>query len=70
LSNTLASSATPLTNLLKKGVLFIWTKDHQVAFEALKHALVSTPVLALSNFSKPFIIEMDAYDDGVGTILM
>jgi hypothetical protein len=25
-----------LTNLLKKGVLFIWTKDHQVAFEALK----------------------------------
>jgi hypothetical protein len=26
----------PLTNLLKKGVLFIWIKDHQVAFEALK----------------------------------
>jgi hypothetical protein len=60
----------PLTKLLKKGVLFIWTHDQQVAFEALKQALVSAPVLALPNFSRPFIIETDACDDGVRAVLM
>jgi hypothetical protein len=47
----------PLTKLLKKGVLFVWTQDHQLAFEALKQALVTAPVLALPNFAKPFILE-------------
>jgi hypothetical protein len=41
-----------------------------VAFEALKQMLVSAPVLALPNFTKPFIIETDACDGGVEAILM
>jgi hypothetical protein len=60
----------PLTKLLKKGVLFMWTQDHQLAFEALKQALVTAPVLALPNFAKPFIIETDACDAGIGAVLM
>jgi hypothetical protein len=60
----------PLTHLLKKGTLFIWTTDHQGAFDALKQALVSALVLALPNFSKLFIIETDACDDAVGAVLM
>jgi hypothetical protein len=59
-----------LTHLLKKGTLFIWTTDHQEAFDALKQALVSALVLALPNFSKLFIIETDACDDGVGAVLI
>lgn len=59
----------PLTNLLKKGILFIWTSEAHKAFEALKQALVSAPVLALSNFSKPFVIESDASDKGIGAVL-
>lgn len=62
--------ARPLTNLLKKGTLFVWTPDHQAAFEALKSSLVSAPVLALPNFSKPFHIQTDAYDSGVGAVLL
>ena len=46
--------ARPLTNLLKKGTLFIWTPDHDVAFYTLQQALISAPVLALSDFSKQF----------------
>jgi len=60
----------PLTNLLKKNSLFIWTSDHTRAFQALKSALCKSPVLALPNFAKPFTIETDASDVGVGAVLM
>lgn len=59
----------PLTNLLKKGEQYIWTTSHQEAFDALKQALITSPVLALPNFSKPFTMEIDAFDKGIGAIL-
>ena len=60
----------PLTNLLKKHVLFVWTEDHHRAFQTLKDALCNAPVLALPNFSRPFCIETDASDMGIGAVLM
>ena len=60
----------PLTELLRKGALFIWTKDHQVAFHTLQQALSSAPVLALPDFSLPFAIETDASGTGIGAVLM
>jgi hypothetical protein len=60
----------PLTNLLKKGTLFVWTVVHDKAFHTLKQALVTTPVLALPYFSKTFIIVTDASDQGIGAVLM
>jgi hypothetical protein len=60
----------PLTNLLKKNSIFIWTDDHEHAFQALKQALVYAPVLTLLDFSKPFCIEIDASKLGVGAVLM
>jgi hypothetical protein len=60
----------PLTALLKKGTLFIWTSIHDKTFQTLKHALMTTPVLALPNFDKPFMIETDASDSSVRIVLM
>jgi hypothetical protein len=62
--------ARPLTDLLKKNSLFIWTTDHDVVFQTLQSALIEAPVLALPDFTKPFIIETDAFDYGVGVVLM
>lgn len=44
--------AKPLTNLLKKGTYFIWIPEHQLAFDTLKKAMSSAPVVAIPNFSK------------------
>jgi hypothetical protein len=60
----------PLTDILKKNTPFLWTPQLQQSFEELKHALVTAPVLSLPNFAKPFLVETDASDRGVGAVLM
>lgn len=60
----------PLTQLLRKNVPFVWIKDTQTAFDVLKTAVTSAPVLALPNFKLPFTVETDASDTGVGAVLL
>ena len=49
--------------------LFEWMIEHQEAFHALKEALSTAPVLGYPNFTREFILEMDASLNGLGTIL-
>ncbi|KAJ4754249.1 polyprotein [Rhynchospora pubera] len=59
----------PLTNQLKKNA-FCWGEEPEQAFKLLKQAMSKVPVLDMSDFSKPFIIETDASDLGIGAVLM
>lgn len=52
-------------NLIKKRGLFQWSKEVEEAFQALKRAMSSTGVLALPNFAKPLVLEIDAHANGV-----
>ena len=61
--------ARPLTNLLKKNS-FLWTDATRQAFMALKQAMCSTPILAIPDFNKSFVIECDASGTGISVVLM
>ena len=62
---------SPLIKLTQKDTDFIWTTECEVAFNTLKNYLVDTNrVLALPDFSQPFVLECDASSYGAGSVLV
>ena len=59
----------PLTQLTQKNQSFIWTLGAAQAFMDLKKAFTSAPILAHLDPHKPFIIEANASDFSLGSIL-
>ena len=48
----------------------MWFLQAEEAFQELKAVMCQPPILALPDFSKPFIIECDAFGVGLGAVLM
>ena len=61
--------AEPLVRLLIKEVPFVWDEEQDSAFNALREALASSPVLVHPDFDKPFVLFTDASNVAVGAIL-
>jgi hypothetical protein len=62
--------AKPMTELLKKGVKFMWSQACEKAFHTLRQHLTSAPVLVQPDNSKPFEVFCDASGTGLSCVLM
>ena len=62
-------SASPLFQLKRKGVKWEFTEERMRAFNFLKEALCSAPVLRHPDFSREFILTTDASGYGLGATL-
>jgi hypothetical protein len=60
----------PITELLKKGTKYVWSKECEEAFQTLKKLLMTSPVLAQPDIAKPFDVYCDASGTGLGCVLM
>jgi hypothetical protein len=59
----------PRLALTWKDFVFCWTPIAQHAFETLKKALTSAPVILHPDPAKPFIVEIDVSDFAIGVVL-
>ena len=64
-----AEISSPLHAMTKKGEVFQWTDECQEAFEKLKVALTTAPVLAMPDEEGRFILDTDASNCAVGAVL-
>jgi len=70
-SSEISKTATPLRDLLRARNDFIWTETHTQAFENVKRALSSPPVLATFDPKLPTRLETDASRlNGLGYVLL
>ncbi|GKU89513.1 hypothetical protein SLEP1_g3642 [Rubroshorea leprosula] len=52
------------------GLTGYYRREASEAFESFKHAVTTTPVLVLPDFSKEFVMETDASNVGIGVVLL
>ena len=60
----------PLSNLLKKDVLWQWSTAQDEAFTKTKQVIASAPTLHYYDPSKELTLENDASDYGIGSALL
>jgi len=65
-----ATLSLPLTELTKARQPFVWGPEQQQAFDYLKEALITAPILAHPDTSKPYTLYTDASNLAVGAILV
>jgi transposase InsO family protein/predicted aspartyl protease len=61
--------AAPLYKLTEKGAKFRWTQECQEAFETLKEALITTPILSYPRAEGQYILDTDASNKALGAVL-
>lgn len=64
-----AAITAPITDLLAGKKSFHWTETAQKAFDEVKRRLSTAPVLTHPDFRRPFFIQCDASQSGIGSVL-
>jgi len=68
--NDYSQLVAPLTDLLRKETEWKWDVVEQRVFDILKQRVMEAPALCQPDFSKPFEVETDASDNGLGGALL
>lgn len=63
------SFAVPLTSLNSMDRSFVWTPEADKAFWKLREWFTSAPILQLPDYTRQFMVEVDALDVGVRVVL-
>ena len=66
----LADICEPLRQLTRKEMEWEWTEVHDVAFEKIKEAVTTAPVLRYFDPNEETVLQCDASDTGLGASLM
>ena len=66
----LSQTAAPLRLLLEKDVMWHWGDQQSAAFDSLKSAIISEPVLAYFDVNKEVTLSVDASSKGLGAVVM
>ena len=61
--------AKPLFKLTEKNQPFVWTEECTGAFTELKKRLTQAPILIHPDFTKSFILDVDASNNSIGAVL-
>jgi len=61
--------AALITKLTGKKAKWNWGEEQEMAFQQLKEALTSAPVLACLDFTRRFVLQTDARSYGLGAVL-
>lgn len=64
-----AELAKPLNSLTRRKAVFLWTEECEKSFIKLKQALLTPKILHYPDFSKEFIITVDASNIAAGAVL-
>ena len=66
---TFADITTPITNLLKKSIPFVWSKQCQDALDYLKEIFYSKPILQFPDTTKDYMLYTDASNNAYSGVL-
>lgn len=66
----LSDITTHLRELLKKDSYFLWTHEHDLAFNKLKTLISTKPVLQYFDISKPIVLSVDASSYALGAVIL
>ena len=68
--NGISETAAPLYQLTRKRATWVWGPTHQLAYDRLRDAVTSAPVLQLPRWDRPFVVVTDSSTVAAGAALM